>query len=212
MDAEVDGEAEEYASEGDGREDEEELAMPPALRQRVALIQGSDGVDYDSDEDSMDVTGVPFTEDDAPTSGPAPPDFWTGAQPSARQQGAPVPMSQVLADTSDSARPRRGKGRRRGKSRRGKNKIPPNVAKMLGEANMCYVSQDFTAAIRLLEEVVRQAPRVSDPYHTLGLVYEEMEDPQRALECYLIAAYLTGSLSTVTLRALVWAWLCVVCV
>ena len=67
-----------------------------------------------------------------------------------------------------------------------------DVSRMLGEANMCYVSQDFQQAIRMLEEVVRRVPRVSDPYHTLGLVYEEMDDQKRALECYLIAAYLTG--------------------
>ena len=109
---------------------------------------------------------------------------------------APVSMNQVLADTRAPKRrskKREGRGRHgRGKSKGGKGKLPPDVSRMLGEANMCYVSQDFQSAIRMLEEVVRRAPRVSDPYHTLGLVYEEMEDQKRALECYLIAAYLTG--------------------
>ena len=107
---------------------------------------------------------------------------------------APVSMNQVLADTRQAPKRRRGKGgkKTRGKSKGGKGKLPADVSRMLGEANMCYVSQDFQAAIRMLEEVVRRAPRVSDPYHTLGLVYEEMEDQKRALECYLIAAYLTG--------------------
>jgi tetratricopeptide (TPR) repeat protein len=123
---------------------------------------------------------------------------------------AAVSMDQVLADTAPRRRgPNKSKasggaaagaGRQGGKrgakkrtrTRRGKRKIPPDVAKLLGEANMCYVSQDFSEAIRLLEEVVRRVPSVADPYHTLGLVYEEMDNRRKALDCYLIAAYLTG--------------------
>ena len=58
-----------------------------------------------------------------------------------------------------------------------------SVARALGVA---------AQAIKLLEDVVKQAPRVSDPYHTLGLIHEEMQDQKRALECYLIAAFLTA--------------------
>jgi hypothetical protein len=34
---------------------------------------------------------------------------------------------------------------------------------------------------------VRRVPRVADPYHTLGLIYEETGDQLKALEFYLIA-------------------------
>ena len=46
-------------------------------------------------------------------------------------------------------------------------------------------------AIRLLGEVVRQAPNVPDPYHTMGMVYEEMGEEEKALQFFLIAAHLT---------------------
>lgn len=81
------------------------------------------------------------------------------------------------------------KRRRKGRPKGG---LSAAISKMLGEANMCYVSQDFSEAIRLLEEVVRQAPKAADPYQTLGLVYEEMGDAKRALESHLVAAYLIG--------------------
>jgi general transcription factor 3C polypeptide 3 (transcription factor C subunit 4) len=62
---------------------------------------------------------------------------------------------------------------------------------MMGEANMLYASQQFAEAVTLLLEVVRQAPNVVDPYHTLGLIYEEMGDLQKSLEFFMIAAHLT---------------------
>ena len=43
----------------------------------------------------------------------------------------------------------------------------------------------------MLQEVVRQAPAVADPYHTLGLIYEDMVDSKKALEFYMIAAHIT---------------------
>lgn len=49
----------------------------------------------------------------------------------------------------------------------------------------------YHKAIELLQEVVRQEPGVAAPYHTLGLIYEDMKDPKKALEFYMIAAHLT---------------------
>ena len=171
-----------------------------------------DDDESDDDDDDDGGGGGGGNDDDAlaapvpvPPSEPPPPEhatvapgldaqvFSTTGRPVTSM--APVSMSQVLADTARAPAKRRrakGGGRTRTKGKGGKGKLPPDVSRMLGEANMCYVSQDFQQAIRMLEEVVRRVPRVSDPYHTLGLVYEEMDDQKRALECYLIAAYLTG--------------------
>lgn len=161
--------------------------------------------EYDDDADVSEEGGPAPPAVPVPPSLPPPRDhptidiglgqqiFPTTARPVASM--APVSMNQVLADTTRTpAKRRRAKtgGKARAKGKRGKGKLPPDVSRMLGEANMCYVSQDFQQAIRMLEEVVRRVPRVADPYHTLGLVYEEMDDQKRALECFLIAAYLTG--------------------
>ncbi|GFQ03387.1 beta-galactosidase [Phtheirospermum japonicum] len=46
-------------------------------------------------------------------------------------------------------------------------------------------------AICLLNEVILLAPNLSDPYHTLGLIYTAMGDKKKALNFYMIAAHLT---------------------
>lgn len=46
-------------------------------------------------------------------------------------------------------------------------------------------------AIPILESLVRTAPNVADSYQTLGLVYEALGDPRRALSLFMIAAHLT---------------------
>ena len=40
-------------------------------------------------------------------------------------------------------------------------------------------------------EVIRLSPNLPDPYHRLGLIYNEMGDKKRALDFYMIAAHLT---------------------
>ena len=195
-------------------EDEEEAKLPTILQtvHHASDDDESDDDESDDEEEEEEEDGDGDEEGRAmPPSMPPPPN--RPAEPAAAEKqlqvfaararparaapagmAPPVSMNQVLADTARApAKRRRAKGSRaRGKGKGGKGKLPPDVSRMLGEANMCYVSQDFQQAIRMLEEVVRRAPRVSDPYHTLGLVYEEMDDQKRALECYLIAAYLTG--------------------
>eukprot|EP00742_Colponemidia_sp_Colp-10_P008569 GILJ01009287.1.p1 GENE.GILJ01009287.1~~GILJ01009287.1.p1 ORF type:complete len:545 (+),score=106.57 GILJ01009287.1:27-1637(+) len=80
------------------------------------------------------------------------------------------------------------------------SKLPPDVAQLMGEANSHYISREFPEALKLLHEVVRRVPNVADPYHTLGLIYEEMDDKKKSLEFYLIAAHLTPKDSTLWKR------------
>ena len=39
--------------------------------------------------------------------------------------------------------------------------------------------------------MVKLAPNLPDPYHTLGLLYEAAGDPRKALDFYMIAAHMT---------------------
>jgi tetratricopeptide (TPR) repeat protein len=212
--SEDDDDVDDEEDDDEEEEEDEEEAKLPTILQTVHHASDDDESDEDEsdDEEEEEEDGDGDEEGRAmPPSMPPPPD--RPAEPAAAEKqlqvfaararparaapagmAPPVSMNQVLADTARApAKRRRAKGSRaRGKGKGGKGKLPPDVSRMLGEANMCYVSQDFQQAIRMLEEVVRRAPRVSDPYHTLGLVYEEMDDQKRALECYLIAAYLTG--------------------
>lgn len=40
-------------------------------------------------------------------------------------------------------------------------------------------------------QVIQECPNTSDPFHTLGLIYEAQGDARRALDFYMIAAHLT---------------------
>ncbi|KAL2539019.1 tetratricopeptide repeat (TPR)-containing protein [Forsythia ovata] len=79
------------------------------------------------------------------------------------------------------------KGRRKGSKR----KVDSELTRKLGDATLHYAHGRYEEAISVLNEVIRLAPNLSDPYHTLGLIYNEMGDKKRALNFYMIAAHLT---------------------
>lgn len=62
---------------------------------------------------------------------------------------------------------------------------------MIGEANMLYVSKEYSNAVKLLTDVIKKVPQIPDPYQTLGLIYEDMNDKVKSLEFFMIAAHLT---------------------
>ena len=45
--------------------------------------------------------------------------------------------------------------------------------------------------MRLLTEVIKRAPNLPDPYHTLGTLHQDAGDPRRALNFFMIAVHLT---------------------
>ena len=68
--------------------------------------------------------------------------------------------------------------------------LPPQVSKIMGQANMCFVGRKYEDATGLLLEVIRQAPYAYEAYQTLGLIHEETGDLGKALSYYVIAAHL----------------------
>ncbi|KAG6617394.1 RNA polymerase III transcription factor TFIIIC [Phytophthora cinnamomi] len=97
-------------------------------------------------------------------------------------------------------RRRRGSGRQGRRRRRGgptgkrsvtAAKVPPELANVLGEANMLYASHQYDEAITLLKDFIKKAPTIPDPYHTLGMIYEDRQDRIKALQFFLIACTLT---------------------
>lgn len=90
-------------------------------------------------------------------------------------------------------RRRRGTGRKRRKvgKRVVASKVPPELAGVLGEANMLYASHQYDEAILLLKDFIKKAPTIPDPYHTLGMIYEDRQDRTKALQFFLIACTLT---------------------
>ncbi|KAK4390009.1 Transcription factor tau subunit sfc4 [Sesamum angolense] len=83
------------------------------------------------------------------------------------------------------------KSKQRGRRKGSKKKANPEVTRKLGDATLHYAHGRFEEAIGLLNEVILLAPNLSDPYHTLALIYTAMNDEKRALNFYMIAAHLT---------------------
>ena len=60
----------------------------------------------------------------------------------------------------------------------------------MGRANVAYVQRDYDAAVELYLQVVQRAPASPEPYYSLGLVWEERGDANRAASYFLISAHL----------------------
>eukprot|EP01120_Amphizonella_sp_Union-15-10_P012769 TRINITY_DN5763_c0_g1_i6.p1 TRINITY_DN5763_c0_g1~~TRINITY_DN5763_c0_g1_i6.p1 ORF type:complete len:795 (-),score=154.08 TRINITY_DN5763_c0_g1_i6:183-2567(-) len=81
--------------------------------------------------------------------------------------------------------------RKQPRKRRKRNQLTPHLARMMGEANMLYSCSEYQKAVDILLEIVKQNPNVPDPYHTLGLIHEEIKQIDKAIEFFMIAAHLT---------------------
>ncbi|CDJ43857.1 general transcription factor IIIC, putative [Eimeria tenella] len=88
----------------------------------------------------------------------------------------------------------RQKKRRKRKTADTPSNLTPELRDLLRQATDLYLSAEFAAAAALLKEIIRRAPGLHDPFHLLGLVFEEgYKDKRRALDCYILAAQLVGS-------------------
>lgn len=90
------------------------------------------------------------------------------------------------------------KKRKRDPSARKKTKSQQNISieveKLLQKANDAYLEKKFILSIEILEEIVVKAPGLHDPFHMLGLIYEqELDDKEKAIGFYLVAAHLVGT-------------------
>ncbi|KAK1442617.1 transcription factor TFC4/TFIIC-102/sfc4 [Babesia gibsoni] len=71
------------------------------------------------------------------------------------------------------------------------SKLTPQLEKYMQDAMNMYLNENFEEAIKILKEVVRRAPGLHDPFHLLGLIYqEEYGDITTATGYYLLAAHL----------------------
>lgn len=70
-------------------------------------------------------------------------------------------------------------------------RVSQQVRDLLGQGHNSFLKRDYEMAISLLEEAIRLAPGLADPFVTLGAIYEELNDPKRSLEALLVAVHLT---------------------
>lgn len=84
-----------------------------------------------------------------------------------------------------------GKRRRRHRRRAtGKSKPMNEANELISDATILYARGAYADAVIKLHAAIVKAPNASEPYEQLALVYEEMEDLEKALDCYSIATAL----------------------
>lgn len=109
-----------------------------------------------------------------------------------RQEDVPgASFDELMEAMNYGGRRKSRKTKKRGRQKGKKNKYSVEVTKMLGDATLLYACGSYKEAINILKEVVRIAPKLPDSYHTLGLVYNALGDNTRALNSYLLAAYVS---------------------
>ncbi|KAK9066798.1 hypothetical protein SSX86_014121 [Deinandra increscens subsp. villosa] len=87
-------------------------------------------------------------------------------------------------------RKRSRKIKKRGRRKGSKKKISPEITRKLGDATLYYAHGRYEEAIPLLEEIILISRKLPDPYHTLGLIHNDMGDKKRALGFYMCAVRL----------------------
>ncbi|RNA00852.1 general transcription factor 3C polypeptide 3 [Brachionus plicatilis] len=77
------------------------------------------------------------------------------------------------------------------RAKRRRNRVLPiEIQGLMGEANLAYARGDTNKAIDACLEVIKYAPKASEPFQLLALLYSEMGQNDKALRVGLIAAQL----------------------
>lgn len=79
------------------------------------------------------------------------------------------------------------------KKKRKKKKIPKELKEKIGKANILFVQKRYEEAINSLKDVLFVNPDIQEAYQTLGLIYEEIGNEEKAIECCSIANRLKPS-------------------
>jgi tetratricopeptide (TPR) repeat protein len=102
------------------------------------------------------------------------------------------PLLESLNDTK--RRKTRTRGRPKnvelGFGRSTTHKLSSEASILMGKANSSFVSHDFPKAIEYLYEVIKISNESPEPYKTLGLIYEELQEFEKSLGLFMVAVHL----------------------
>ncbi|SNX81647.1 related to transcription factor TFIIIC subunit [Melanopsichium pennsylvanicum] len=73
--------------------------------------------------------------------------------------------------------------------------LSSEVQALLADANLAYVENRLRDAIPKLEEVIRIEPNVKAAWNTLGLIYSELGEEEKSIQCRIIGAHLQSGAS-----------------
>ncbi|KAK7489499.1 hypothetical protein BaRGS_00019298 [Batillaria attramentaria] len=82
------------------------------------------------------------------------------------------------------------KGKKKRKPRRRLHELPKDLLGLMGEANLKCAQGKYEEAIKMCMEIIRRAPQASEPFHTLGVIYEHLGDATKATEFFLLSVHL----------------------
>ncbi|KAK2198346.1 bifunctional Tetratricopeptide-like helical domain superfamily/Tetratricopeptide repeat/Transcription factor Tfc4-TFIIIC-102-Sfc4 [Babesia duncani] len=84
-------------------------------------------------------------------------------------------------------KPKKKKQKRR-KTAAQSSKLTPEQELMIGKANELFIQDKLDEAEVVLKELIRVAPGIHEPFHTLGLIKEARGKIDETIGCYLVAA------------------------
>uniref|UniRef100_A0A2N9IDX6 Uncharacterized protein n=1 Tax=Fagus sylvatica TaxID=28930 RepID=A0A2N9IDX6_FAGSY len=129
-----------------------------------------------------------------------------GSVKKARQEDTSgVNIDEIMEAMNFGVRRKSRKPKKRGRRKGSKNKLSPKITRMLGDATLHYAHGRYEVAVSVLHEVIRLAPNLPDPYHTLGLVQKALGDDKKASNFYMIAAHLTPKDSSLWRQLFTWS-------
>ncbi|KAI4378286.1 hypothetical protein MLD38_015784 [Melastoma candidum] len=99
-------------------------------------------------------------------------------------------FEEIMEVMNYSVRRKSRKLKKRGRKKGSKKRLSPEITQMLGNSTICYAYGQYEEAISVLNQVVKLAPNLPDPYHTLGLIYDALGNTKKAMDFYMIAAHL----------------------
>nr|POF19849.1 general transcription factor 3c polypeptide 3 [Quercus suber] len=108
-----------------------------------------------------------------------------GSMKKARQEdtfGASI--DEIMGAMNFGVRRKSRKPKKRGRRKGSKNKLSPEITRMLGDATLHYAHGHYEEAISTLHEVIRLAPNLPYPYHTLGLVHNQLDPKDVTLKLH----------------------------
>jgi tetratricopeptide (TPR) repeat protein len=76
-------------------------------------------------------------------------------------------------------------------NKRTREGLSQEVEHLLGQAHQHFIFKEFDQAVELLNIIIRKAPNLAEPLNVLGLIHSELKEPEKAANCYFLAAQLT---------------------
>ncbi|KAM0788020.1 hypothetical protein ACM66B_006219 [Microbotryomycetes sp. NB124-2] len=99
-------------------------------------------------------------------------------------------IEEELDDMDDLEHALQGKKKSSTRRSRAEAEPSPEVKNMLNQANQLYAQGDYDDAIVILEDIIRIDPNLRVPWYTLASIFDERDEPEKALMFKIIATHL----------------------